>query len=114
MFKSEFESERVFRENKNSILTSFFCNFWKIQKRTNSEYSVNLECSETPVFDPKTHVFDPNLFLNFSPKIFTNSEKPGISEKFPNFGNQTIPKLGKMKNAEISVFCRALSSFYQT
>jgi len=76
---------------------SFFRNFGKIWNRTNSEYSANSECSETLVFDPK-----------FFHKIFPNSEKTGFSEKFPNFGNQTIPKLAKMKNSEISVFRRSL------
>jgi len=53
MFESEFESERVFRNFRNSI----FCNFWKVWNITNSEFSKNLECKETPVFDPKTPVF---------------------------------------------------------
>jgi len=43
---------------------------------------------ETPVFDAKTF----------------------FSKKIPNFGNQTIPKLAKMKNSEFSVFRRALQS----
>jgi hypothetical protein len=35
---------------------SFFHNFWKVPNRTNSEFSVNSECSETP---------DSELFPNF-------------------------------------------------
>jgi len=33
-----------------------FCNFWKVRNRTNSKFSVNSECSETPVSE---------LFPNF-------------------------------------------------
>jgi len=58
-----------------------------------------------PLFlSQKTGVFDPNLFQNFFHKIFTNLEKPGVSKKFLNFENGTIPKLAKMKNSENSVF----------
>jgi len=77
-----------------------------------------LECSENPAFnsktpvfasktgffDPKTGGFDPIFFH----EIFANSEKPGFSKKFTNFGNRTILKLAKMKNSEISIFHRAL------
>ncbi len=98
MFESEFESEQVFWNFQSLILTSFFCNFWKVRKRTNSEYSVNLECSETPVFDPKppvftskTGFFDPNLFPFL--ENFCELKKMDISKKNPNFGNRTIPKL---------------------
>jgi hypothetical protein len=38
--ESVFESERVFRNFRNSILTSFFCNFWKVWNRTISKFSV--------------------------------------------------------------------------
>jgi len=31
-----------------------------------------------------------------------------ISKKFPNFDNQTIPKLAKTKSSENSFSCRAL------
>jgi len=31
-----------------------FCNFQKVRNRTNFKLSVSLECSEAPVFDPKT------------------------------------------------------------
>jgi len=85
-----------------------FCNFRKNRNRTNFKYSVNLECLETPVFDPKTPVFDPNLFPNYFCKIFASSKKLDISEKFPNFDNQTIPKLTKTKSSENSVVRRAL------
>ncbi len=99
-----------------------FCNFWKVWNRTNFEYSVISECSETPVFDPNTPVFDPktpvfatkpegfdpNLFLNYFCKIFASSKRPDISEKVPNFDNRTIPKLAKTKSLENSVFHRAL------
>jgi len=36
-----------------------FCNFWKVRKRTNSEFSVNSECLETPVSElfPKFRKF---------------------------------------------------------
>jgi len=103
MFESEFKSERVFRNFWSLILTSF-CNFWKVRNRTNSEYSVISECSETPVFDPKTTVFasktgviDPNIFPNYFHKIFRSSKKLDISKKFLNFDNRTIPKLVKKK-----------------
>jgi hypothetical protein len=36
--------------------------FWKVWNRTITKFSVNSECLETPVFDPKTGVsklFDP-------------------------------------------------------
>ncbi len=108
MFKSEFESEQVFCNFRSSILTSFFCNFWKVRNRTNSEYSVNSECLETLVFDLKTGVFDPELFPNYFCKMFTSSIKPDISKKFQNFCNWTIPKLTITKYSENSVFCRAL------
>jgi len=61
-----------------------------------------------PCFDPKTPDYEPNLFPNFFREIFTKSEKMVFSKKFLNFGNQIIPKLPKIKNSEISVFCRAL------
>jgi len=103
MFESEFESERLFRNFQSSILTSFFRNFRKVWNRTNSEYSVNSECSETPVFDP-------NLLPNYFCKIFASLKKLDISKKFPNFDNRTIPKLAKTKSLENSVFQRALIS----
>jgi hypothetical protein len=69
-------------------LTSFFRNFWKILNRTNSEYSINSEYAETPVFDPQTPVFaskagffDPNLFPNFFCKIFCEFGKTGFYQK---------------------------------
>jgi len=67
-----------------------------------------LEWSETPVFGPKTGFFDLNLFPNFFCKIFANLKKLGFSKNIPNLGNQTIPKLAKMENLEISIFRRAL------
>jgi len=36
--------------------------------------------------------------------MFANLKKTGFSKKFPNFGNQGIPKLAKMKILNISVF----------
>jgi len=108
MFESEFESERVFHDFRSSILTSFFCNFWKVGNRTNSECSVSSECLETPVFDPKTTVFDLNLFPNYFRKIFVSLKKTDISKKFPNFDTRTTPKLAKKKSSENSVFRRAL------
>ncbi len=86
-----------FRKNKNLILASFFCNFWKIWNRTNSEYFVSSEYLETPVFDPKTGLltqkgdFDPNLFLNFFVK-FSWIQKTGVFRK--------ISKLQKSNNSE--------------
>ncbi len=50
MFELEFEFFTIF---KVRFLHHFFRNFQKVRNRTNSEYSVNLEYSETPVFAPK-------------------------------------------------------------
>ncbi len=79
MFELEFESEQVFRNFQSLILKSFYCYIRKIQNKTNSEYSVNLECLETPVFDPKTPIFasktgffDPNIFPNYIREIFAS------------------------------------------
>ncbi len=95
-----------------------FCILQKVRNRTKSEYSVNLECLETPVFDPKTSAFasktgffDPNLFPNYFCKIFASLKKMDISKKIPNFNNWTIPKLAKTKSLENSVFCRAFTFF---
>ncbi len=63
MLESEFKSEQILFDFRSSILTSFFCNFWKVQNITNFEYSVNLECLETPVIDPKTPVIDPKTLV---------------------------------------------------
>ncbi len=107
-----------------------FCNFGKVRNRTNSKFSVNLECSETPVFDPKPAVFasktrcfclknrifwlkNRKLFPNYFRKNFASSKSPDISKKFPNFDNRTIPKLTKTKSSENSVFRRALG-FWMT
>jgi len=52
------------------------------------------------VFWPKNRKLFPNLFPNYFRKIFVNSKRPDISKKFPNFDNQTIPKLAKTKSLE--------------
>jgi hypothetical protein len=112
--ESVFKSEQVFCNFRNSILRTFFRKFWKVPNRTNSDFSVNSECSETPVFlnfDPKTlknRKLFPNLFPSYFHKIFASLKKPDISEKFPNFENRTIPNFAKMKSSENSVFRRAL------
>jgi len=96
---------------QNSILTSFFRNFWKVWNRTNSEFSVNSECSETPVFYPKTPVFvtkTGNYFCTYLRTIFASSKRLDIFKKFPNFDNRTIPKLAKKKSSENSIFRRTL------
>jgi len=79
-----FESERVFRDFRHSILTSFFHNFWKVWNRKISEFSINLECWETPVFDPKpskTGFFltQKQVFLTHKREIISKL----ISELFP-------------------------------
>ncbi len=54
-----------------------FCNFWKVWNRTNSEFSVNSECSETPVFDPKTGVtelFDQKQGFLTQKQVFFDSK----------------------------------------
>jgi hypothetical protein len=74
----EFEPERVFCDFQNSILTSFFRNFRKVWNRTNSEFSVNLECSETlfltliSLFLPQKQVFLTQKQENISELIFQN------------------------------------------
>jgi len=126
-FESVIESERVFRNFRNLILTSFLRNFWKVRNRTNSEFSVNSECSETRVselfdpqtgfidpqtgfIDPQTGVFDPktgNYFQTYFQTIFAKFLRVKKVWVFPkknlNFKNQTFPKLAKTKSSEISV-----------
>jgi len=68
-------SERVFRDFQNSILTSFFRNFWRVRNRTNSEFSVNSECSETPVSELRK----PNY-------VFRNSQKRKVRKIPSNAG----------------------------
>ncbi len=109
-----------FRDFQNLIVTSFFCNFRKVRNRTNSKFSINSECLETPVselfwtfsvnFDPKTGFFwpknrklFPNLFPNYFCKIFASLKSSGFSEKIPNFESRTFPKLTKTKSSEIDV-----------
>jgi hypothetical protein len=101
-----FESERVFCDFQNLILTSFFHNFWKVWKRTNSKFYVNSKCSETPVFDPKTGVsklFDPKTgFLTQKQEIISEL----ISEQFSQnseLQKPNISELVKTKSSEISV-----------
>jgi len=66
-----------------------FCNYQKVRNRTNSEYSVNLECSETPVFDPKTWDLTQTYFAKFSrvwkDRIFPNYSETRENEKFRKF-----------------------------
>jgi hypothetical protein len=93
MFKSEFESKRVFRDFQNSILMSFFCNFQKVHNITNSEFSINLECSEIPVFDPKTPVFASktgNYFQSYFRTIFASSKKKISELENKKFGNSVF------------------------
>ncbi len=115
--ESVFKSERVFCDFRNSILTSFFCNFRKVWNRTNSKLSINSECLETPVFDPNTlknrvfwpknRVFDPKtgnyfqtyfwtIFAKFlrvrKDQIFPKNFRTSITELFRNLRKQ---KLGK-------------------
>jgi hypothetical protein len=77
-----------------------------------------LEYLETAVFDPKTPVFDPktglhpNVFPKFFWQNFCKFEKTVFFEKFPNFKNQRIPKLAKMKSSENSFFLRALPPIF--
>jgi len=64
-----------------------------------------------PCFIPKNRGFAPKLISKLLLQNFVSSKKPDISEKFTNFGNQTIPKLVKTKSSENSIFGRALRQF---
>ncbi len=86
-----------------------FCNFRKVRNRRISEISVNLECSETPVFDPKTlknRVFWPKnrkLFPNLFPNYFCEFKKTGYFQKIselwkPNYSEtRKNEKFGKFR-----------------
>ncbi len=74
-FESVFKLEQVFRNFRNSILMSFFCNFWKVRNRTNSKFSIISELSQTfsklfpnfltqkQGFRPKNRKLFPDLLL---------------------------------------------------
>ncbi len=103
-------SEQVFRDFQSSSLTSFFHNFWKVWNRTNSEFSVNSECSETPV----SELF-PNfsqLFANFLTKnrLFLTLKQEIISEFFSqNFRefekNGYLRKISEIRKTNFSETC---------
>ncbi len=63
-----------------------FCNFWKVQNRTISKFSVYSKCSETPVFDPKTlknRFFDPKTgFFDAKTGNYLQTYFPTIFAKF--------------------------------
>ncbi len=64
-----------------------FPNIRKFRNRTNSKFSVNSECLETPAFDPKTGVsklFDPKTGF-FDPKTGLFDPKTGFFD--PKTGN---------------------------
>jgi len=92
MFELEFELEQVFRNFQSSILTSIFCNVRKVLNRTNSEYSINLECLETPVFARKTGFFDQNFF-ELKKRIFLKNFQTSITELFRNSQKQKVQKI---------------------
>jgi len=77
-----FESERVFGAFRNLILTSFFHNFWKVWNRTISKFSVNSECSVTPVLTPKPSITG---FLNQKQKIICKLFCELFSQNFCEF-----------------------------
>jgi len=66
-----------------------------------------LERLETPGFASKTRFIDPKTGTYFQ-TIFAKFLRVQKDRIFPNFSNQTIPKLAKTKSSENSVFCRAL------
>jgi hypothetical protein len=113
-FKLVFESERVCCDFRNSILTSFFCYFRKVWNRTNSEFSVNSECLETPVFliltpkPSKTRFFKQKtgnyfqtdfriIFTKFSrvwkDRIFPKNFRTLKTELFRNSRKQKVQKI---------------------
>jgi hypothetical protein len=81
-----------------------FCNFQKVQNRTNSKFSVNSECSETPVsklFDPKTGnyfwIYFPTIFAKFlrvqKDRIFLKKFWTLKTDLFWNLQKQKVQKI---------------------
>jgi len=57
-----------------------FHNFQKVPIRTNSEFSINSECLETPVFDPKTGVSEFSYNFLTQKQGFLTQKQEIISE----------------------------------
>ena len=75
---------------KTSNFSSFFRNFRNLRN-----FRIVFELFTEPKL--------PNFLPNFFRGNFRSSEIPVITEKFPNFGYRTFPKLAKTNSSEISV-----------